>query len=101
MSKVGLVSCRCSGVITVQMDIGSSWDVVQSSPYILIDADRLVGTPDESATEEGKEEHESVVELSLRSSHIELIEEPVEVQEWRGEFVKDERAAIVVDKRSL
>ena len=58
-----------------------------SGPNILIHADGLVCAPDKSAGEEGKEKHKSVDQLSSRSGHVKFVEEPVEVQEWRGKFV--------------
>ncbi len=75
--------------------------MVQGGPDVLIDADGLVGAPDEAAGEEGDEQEDAVVELGARAGHVDLVEEPVEVEEGRGELVQDEGRAVVVDERSL
>lgn len=74
---------------------------MQGRPDVLVDADGLVGAPDETAAEEGDEQEDAVVELGARARHVDLVEEPVEVEEGRGQLVEDEGWTVVVDERSL
>lgn len=75
--------------------------MVDCRPHVLVHARGLISAPDETAAEEGREEHDAVVELGTGASHVELVEEPVEVQERRRELIEDEGAAVVVDERPL
>ena len=75
--------------------------MVECRPNILVYADGLVGAPDQTAGEEHEQKQDSIVELCLRSSHIQFVKEPVQVQEGSRELVQDESAAVEVDKRSL
>ena len=61
----------------------------------------LVGSPDETAAEEGKNESKSVVELPLGAGQTELVKEPVDVEEDRRKLPKNEGGAVVVDKGTL
>lgn len=74
---------------------------MQTSPQVASNEDRLVCTPYKAAAEKGKYEDEAIIQLSSRSSHAHLIEEPVDVEKGRGQLPKDEVATIVVDKRAL
>ena len=74
---------------------------MQPGPNILVDTDRLIGTPDETAAEEGEEQHHAVVPLQARAGHVQFVEEPVEVEEGGGELVEDEGWAVEVDEGSL
>jgi hypothetical protein len=47
----------------------------------------LVCTPDQTAAEECEKKGNSVIELRFGPSHIEFVEEPVEIEEWRGKLV--------------
>ena len=53
--------------------------ILEGGPDVLVDADGLVSSPDETAAKECGEEGEAVVELRARASHVHLVEEPVEV----------------------
>jgi hypothetical protein len=75
--------------------------VVQRRPDILVDAQGLVGAPDEAAAEEGEEEQDAVVELGAGAGHVELVEEPVEIEEGGGELVEDEGAGVEVHEWTL
>ena len=70
-------------------------------PDVLVDADGLVGTPDEAAGEEGEEEEDAVVELGAGAGHVNFVEEPVEVEKGGGEFVEDESRPVEIDEWSL
>lgn len=63
---------------------------LQRGPDILIHIDGLPSSPDESTGEECEEEQHAVVPLGFAPGHVELVEEPVEVQERRRELVEDE-----------
>lgn len=52
---------------------------MQGVPDVLVDAHGLIGAPDEAAAEECEEEDNAIIELGLGASHVELVEEPVEV----------------------
>lgn len=52
---------------------------MQRGPDVLVDADGLVGAPEEAAAEEAAEEEHAVVPLGARAGHVEFVEEPVEV----------------------
>ena len=75
--------------------------VVQGCPDVLVDADGLVGSPEETAAEEGDEEEDAVVPLGEGAGHAEFVEEPVEIEEGGGEFVEDERWAVEVYEGAL
>ena len=74
---------------------------MEGGPAVLVDAQGLVGAPQETAAEEGGEEEDAVVPLGAGAGHVELIEEPVEVEEGGGELVEDEGGAVVVHEGSL
>ena len=57
---------------------------MQSRPDILGDADRLIGAPEQAAAEEAGEQEHTVVPLRSGAGHVELVEEPVEVEEGGG-----------------
>lgn len=70
-------------------------------PDVPEDEERLVGSVDEAAEEEGRDEDDAVVELEGGASFSELVEEPVDVEEGRREFPEDEVGCIEVDKGAL
>lgn len=74
---------------------------MQCCPDVLINPNALVCAPKESAAEKAGQEEDTVVPLGSRSGHVQLIEEPVEIQEGRGELVEDKCWAVEVDKWSL
>lgn len=65
------------------------------------DADGLIRSPYQAGAEKGRDEDDSVVELQVGASHVELIAIPVDVEKRRGEFVQDENWRVVVHKRPL
>lgn len=69
---------------------------MQRGPDVLGDADALIGAPEEATAEEGGEEEETVVPLRAGASHVEFVEEPVEVEKGGGELVEDEGWAVEV-----
>lgn len=74
---------------------------MDGGPDILVHSDGLVGAPDEAAGEEDEEEEEAVVQLEAGAGEIELVEEPVDVEERRGELVEDEGRGVEVDEGAL
>ena len=74
---------------------------MQCLPHILIHAYGLICTPDKTARKEGNQKSNAIVKLCLGTGHVEFVKEPVEVQEWRREFVEDESTAIKVYEGSL
>ena len=52
---------------------------MEGLPDVLVDADGLVGAPDEAAAEEGGEQDDAVVPLVFGAGEVKLIEEPVDV----------------------
>lgn len=74
---------------------------VQSSPDILIDTDRLVGAPDETAAEERNEQDNAVVPLVFRAGEVQFVKKPVNVEKRGGKLVEDKSWAVEIDKRPL
>lgn len=74
---------------------------MQCRPNVLGDTDRLIGAPDQSTAEEAGEKEHTVVPLGPGAGHVKFIEEPVKIEEGRGELVEDEGRAVEVDERSL
>jgi len=60
-----------------------------------------VRAPDKTAAEEGGEKENAVGELEVGTGFIELVEEPVDIEEGGGEFIEDEGWSVEVDERSL
>ena len=74
---------------------------MQRCPDVLGDADGLIGAPEQATAEEAGEEKHAIVPLRSGAGHVQLIEEPVKVEEGRGELVENKRRAVEVDKWSL
>jgi hypothetical protein len=74
---------------------------VDRVPHVDVDDGRLVGTPDQAAEEEGDEQGDAVVQLGLGARHVELVEEPVDVEEGSGELVEDEDGGVEVEVGAL
>ncbi len=74
---------------------------MQCRPDVLGDTDRLIGAPEQATAKEAGEEEHAVVPLGSGAGHVQFIEEPVKVEERRGELVEDEGGAVEIDKRSL
>lgn len=75
--------------------------MAQSFPHVDVDMNRLVGTPEQTATEEGGQQQHAVVPLCLTTSHVDLVQEPVDIQERAGEFVEDKCGGVEVDEWPL
>ena len=80
---------------------GKKGVVAERFPHVGEDDHGHVAAPYEAAAEEGGDETDAVDELRERAGHAELVEEPVEVEKGRGEFVQEDAGAVVVYKRSL
>ena len=74
---------------------------MECGPDIGVDAKRLVGAPDKAAAEERGKKEDAVVPLGSRARHLELVEEPVEIEERGGELVENECGAVKVYERTL
>ena len=74
---------------------------MQCCPDILEDANGLIGAPEQATAEEASEEEHAIIPLRTGAGHVQLIEEPVKVEERRGELVEDKSRAVEVDKRTL
>ena len=74
---------------------------MQRCPDVLGDADGLIGAPEQATAEEASEEEHAIIPLRPGAGHVQLIEEPVKVEEGRGELVEDKRRTVEVDKRTL
>lgn len=61
----------------------------------------MPGAPDETAREEDGEEEHAVVPLKFGTGEVEFIQEPVDVEEWGGEFVENEGWGVEVYEGSL
>lgn len=68
---------------------------------VRVDEDGLVCAPHDAAAEEGHEQGDAVVELGLGAGKIQLVAEPMDVQEGGGELVEDEGEAVVVSEGPL
>jgi hypothetical protein len=88
------------GVITTGQVVRNT-SAHESSVDIVSHSTRLPGAPDQTATEEGTEKKNAVDKLSSTTGHSQLVEEPVEIEERRGELVENERWPVVVHEWSL
>ena len=61
----------------------------------------MVAAPNQSGEEEGGQEHDPITPLQRAARHIQLVAEPVHVEEWRGELVEHEGWRVVVYEGSL
>ena len=52
---------------------------LNGGPDVLVDADGLVGAPEEAAAEEGAKEGEPVVKLDAGAGQMQLVTKPVDV----------------------
>lgn len=75
--------------------------MLDAGPEVAVDEDGGVGAPHQAAGEEGGDQHEAVVELGAGAGHAQLVEEPVDVEEGRGELPEDEDGTVVVDEWPL
>lgn len=73
----------------------------QSLPHVHVDVCGLPGSPDETAEEEREEQQHPVVPLRTAAGHVDLVEEPVDVEERGRELVEDESRGVEVDEGSL
>lgn len=70
-------------------------------PYVAEYSSRLQCSKDQATGEKGDDEKDAVHELRARASHIQFIEEPVNVNKGRRKLPQHEVAAVEVDKRTL
>lgn len=82
-------------------DVLGGGAAVDGVPHVDVDDGGLPGAPDEAAAEEGDEQGDAVVKLGFGARHVELVEEPVDVEEGGGELVEDEDGRVVVEVGSL
>lgn len=73
----------------------------ESVPHVPVDKDGLPRSPNKAAPEEREEQHHAIVPLEVTSSHVELIKEPVNIEEGAGELVENEHGRVEVDEGSL
>lgn len=57
---------------------------IDGGPHVSEDAKGLEGAVDESGREESEEQENAVIKLCARASHVDLVKEPVNIQEGRG-----------------
>ena len=74
---------------------------MQAGPDVLVDAQRLIGAPQEAAREERGQQEDAVVPLGAGARHVQFVEEPVHVEKGRRELVEDKGRAVEIDKRPL
>lgn len=70
-------------------------------PHVSVDYYGLPGAPDKTAGEEGEKEGYAIVQLRAGTGHVELVEEPVDVEEGGGELVEDEDGGVEVEEGTL
>ena len=70
-------------------------------PDVAEDLDRLVGAPEEAAGHECQEQEDAVDELQCGAREGELVAEPVDVEEGRGELVEDKGWRVEVYEGAL
>lgn len=75
--------------------------MVEGFPDVSRDVVGLIGAPDQTAGEEDGEQDQAVVQLRSGAGHVQLVEEPVEVQKRGGQLVQDEGRAVIVDEWAL
>jgi hypothetical protein len=75
--------------------------VADGTQHVIKHSEGGVCAPDKTTAEEGGEEENAVGELEVGTGLVELVEEPMDVEERGGEFIEDERWTVEVDERSL
>ena len=74
---------------------------IDGTQHVAEHGERRVRSPDEATAEEGGEEEDAVGELEVGAGPVELVEEPVDVEERGGKFVEDKGWSVKVDEGSL
>ena len=74
---------------------------LKRSPNVLIHPHALPRAPDQATGSERRDERDAVDELGGGSGHVELVQEPVDVEKGRRELVEDEIQAVVVAEGPL
>lgn len=75
--------------------------VADGTQHVIKYGEGGVRAPYKTTAKEGGEEEDAVGELKVRTGLVELVEEPVDVEERGGEFIEDEGWSIEVDEGSL
>lgn len=75
--------------------------MTEGGPEILVNPEGLPCAPEQPAAKKGEEKGNAIVELATRAGHVQLIEEPVEVEGNGRQLVQDEGRGIIVDEWSL
>ena len=74
---------------------------LERSPDVLIHPNALIGAPDQATSPESRDECDSINELCRRSSHAELVHEPMNVEKRRRQFIENEVKAVVITEWPL
>lgn len=77
------------------------WIIVNGIPNVNKDFHRVICSPYEPAREEGSNQCDTIIQLNFRASQIQLVAEPVDVEEWGGQFPENKGCAIVVYEGAL
>jgi hypothetical protein len=71
------------------------------NPQIVRHADDVVTTPDKATGNEARYKKDSIIQLNLRASHVEFVEEPVDIKKGGTKLIQNEAQAIVLHERVL
>lgn len=69
--------------------------------YIRHDQVAAPGAVDDAAGEEHAQKEDPVDELRAGAGQADLITEPVDIEEWRGELKEDKYGGVEIDERAL
>jgi hypothetical protein len=75
--------------------------LLEGVEHVHVDIYGLPGAPDETAGEEYEEEEHAVVPLERAAGHVDLVQEPVNIEEGAGELVENKSWGVKVDKGPL
>lgn len=81
--------------------LGSAVSFCNRAVDILEDQDAAVVAPDETAAEESRGKESTIDSLVDRAGEVELVAEPVNVQEGAGKLVQEEHRCVVVEEWTL
>lgn len=69
--------------------------------YIRHDQVAAPGTVNDAAGEKRAQEEEPINKLRTGAGQADLVAEPVDIEEWRGELKKDKYWGVEIDERAL